>query len=80
MHIEHDNGIVKLELNNQFYSEESVSEALQEFSEFIDGSYCLQQGLIKLSLKPKTSRINSETLALEFCNYVLGLMKNRLVV
>ena len=64
-----------MKLNNKFYSREIVEMALKDFKEACDGK--ILDDSIKVELYPKGEAANLEE---EFCNYVLGLMKNRILV
>ena len=66
---------MKIRLNNKFYSKESVEEALKDFEEICKGNILSDD--IEVELKPKES---VKQLKEEFCNYVLGLMKNKMLV
>ena len=66
---------MKIKLNNQFYNEESVREALIDFKEICQGDFL--NNSIEVELEPKEE---VKQLKEEFCNYVLGLMKNKTLV
>jgi hypothetical protein len=66
---------MKIKLNKKFYNKEAVKEALQEFKEVCKGNVLNDE--IEVELKPKE---NIDLLEEEFCNYVLGLMKNKMLV
>ena len=69
---------VKILLNKDFYNIEIVRKAADEFKEF--GKFSVS-GRDKISILIESvdeSQIGS--IGYEFCNYVLGLMKNEAVV
>lgn len=66
---------MKIKLNNKFYNKEVIEEALNDFKEVCHGKILSED--IEVELKPKE---DVEQLKEEFCNYVLGLMKNKMLV
>ena len=66
---------MKIKLNNKFYNKEAVEEALDDFKEVCQGRILNEK--IEVELEPKEE---TENLQEEFCNYVLGLMKNNVMV
>lgn len=62
-----------IRLNKRLYSEDAVLEALKDFEEVCDGR--IVRDYIEVDLKQKEEF--DKPLDKEFCNYVLGLMKNR---
>ena len=66
---------MRIKLNNEFYNEESVREALKDFDGVCEGR--ILDDSIEVELEPKEE---TENLKEEFCNYVLGLMKNKTAV
>lgn len=64
---------MKIFLNNRLYSMEAVKEAAEDFNEICECDIISDK--IEIELVPKTDV--SEPVDKEFCNYVLGLMKNR---
>lgn len=64
-----------LKLNKKLYNKEAVKEAINEFSRICEGR--IVNDKIEVILKPKKK---TEHLEEEFCNYVLGLMKNKTLV
>ena len=67
---------VIIQLNKQFYDLNSVNESIQDFNEVCTGKIDdKSEHEIKVILMPKNEDI--ENLKYEFCNYVLGLMKNK---
>lgn len=63
---------VKISLNNKFYSKEAVKEALNDFKKVCKGRILNNNMEVELESKEKISLLEEE-----FCNYVLGLMKNK---
>ena len=69
---------IMFSLNEKFYKDEAVREALNDFKDICKGRMERdEQGNFKIILIPKKE---TEKLKEEFCNYVLGLMKNELLV
>ncbi len=65
--------MIKIKLNSKFYDKEVIEEALNDFGEVCSGKMT-DDGV---ELEPKEDVKNLEE---EFCNYVLGLMKNKTLV
>lgn len=92
--IENNKEIIKILLNKQFYSIDAVKEAIIDFEDICIGRIiddtALADGTIAVELEPKQETEsnhgtgqNMETYAQlegEFCNYVLGLMKNKALI
>ncbi|MAG50268.1 hypothetical protein CL621_01345 [archaeon] len=69
---------IAFSLNEKFYKKEAIKESLKDFKEVCEGKIERdEQGNFKIILIPKEE---TEKLKEEFCNYVLGLMKNELLV
>ncbi len=68
-------GKMKVKLNNKFYSRRIIEGALKDFKEVCDGK--ILNNSLEIELNPKE---NVDKLDDEFCNYVLGLMKNKNLV
>ena len=67
-------------LNKDFYNLEEIRNALEDFYEVCDGKiFEEEKHKIKIVLKPK-EHLMIEMLGHEFCNYSLGLMKNKTLV
>lgn len=66
---------MRIKLNKKFYNKEIVKEALDDFKKVCEGK--ILNDNIEVELEPKE---NVEMLREEFCNYVLGLMKNKVLV
>lgn len=64
-----------LRLNNKFYNKEAVKEALKDFKDICKGK--ILNDKMEIELKPEGVARKLEE---EFCNYVLGLMKNKNLV
>ncbi len=65
-----------IQLNKNFYNKEVVEQGLCDFKEVCDGKFLgvdLSADKLLIELVPKQ---DVEFLKEEFCNYVLGLMKN----
>jgi hypothetical protein len=66
---------MKIKLNKDFYDETVIEEALKDFKGVCNGKKLNDNIEIELEVKE-----NNENLKQEFCNYVLGLMKNKIMV
>jgi hypothetical protein len=66
---------IRIKLSNKFYRKEAVEEALRDFNEVCKGKIISNE--IEVELEPEE---NIENLKEAFCNYVLGLMKNKTLV
>ncbi|MCK5449252.1 HxsD-like protein [Candidatus Pacearchaeota archaeon] len=65
-------------LNLKFYNIDSIEESIEDFGEVCDIFFDKCSGEIKvISFDAETS---SEEIFREFCNYVLGVMKNNQVI
>ena len=69
---------IRIKLNKQFYDIGAVKECLNEFGQVCSGKITNKKA-IEIILKPK-DRPLANILGNEFCNYVLGLMKNKTIV
>jgi hypothetical protein len=69
----------KILLKKSFYDLNAVKEALEDFKEVCEGKIINKKSQIEINLKPKNKDFNN-ILRNEFCNYVLGLMKNKALV
>ena len=63
-------------LNKQFYSIDAIKEAITDFEEICIGR--IIDDTITVELEPKQETYTQ--LKGEFCNYVLGLMKNKMLI
>ncbi len=74
---------MRILLNSKFYNKNSVEEALKDFKGVCEGRIlnneptAINKKDIEVELKPKEEIKELEE---EFCNYVLGLMKNKMLV
>jgi hypothetical protein len=66
---------MKIKLNNRFYDRTAVEEALRDFKKVCEGR--ILNDKIEIELEPKEKL---DCLEEEFCNYVLGLMKNKSLI
>lgn len=67
-------------LNKNFYNIESIKNALEDFKDICCGELIYaENNYIKIVLKLKDKSM-IEILGDEFCNYSLGLMKNKMLV
>lgn len=62
-------------LNRKFYSIEAVKETLKDFRRVCKGRVLNDKIEIELCLREDTQQLKEE-----FCNYVLGMMKNKSLV
>ena len=61
-------------LSSSFYRLEAVRQALEDFREVCSGK--IREGAkMEIIIKPNDSS-DPKVIGLEFCNYVLGLMRN----
>ena len=66
---------IRLKLNNKFYNKKVIEETIDDFRETCKGKILNDNLEIELESKEKI-----ENLQEEFCNYVVGLMKNKILV
>ena len=68
---------VQITLNLEFYPKDKILKATQDFSDScwtqIEGD--AEKSLL-VTLTPKSDKIDLSTLGYEFCNYLLGIIKN----
>jgi hypothetical protein len=62
-----------VKLSNKFYSKESIEEAINAFEDICSGEIINNGFEVRLIQKKEID----EPLDKEFCNYVLGIMKNK---
>lgn len=77
--IEIEKNKIKIKLNKKFYDLNAVKESLKAFNKVCSGDIKKNKEIIKITLKPK-DKSQTNILGHEFCNYVLGLMKNKIIV
>ncbi len=65
---------MKVMLNNKLYSREAIEVALKDFEEICSGKILNGEIVVELESKEEIENIGEE-----FCNYVLGLMKNNML-
>jgi len=63
---------MKIILNKQFYSIEAIEETLNDFKDVCDGRILNDKIEVEIFPKEEVRQLKEE-----FCNYVLGLMKNK---
>jgi hypothetical protein len=66
---------MKIKLNKDFYNKQAIEEALNDFEGVCKGKILNEDMEVELQLKEENKNIKQE-----FCNYVLGLMKNKIMV
>jgi hypothetical protein len=64
---------IYITFNSKFYKKEAIEAALKDFIEVCEGK--ILNNKIDVELTPKQEI--KEPLKEEFCNYVLGMMKNK---
>lgn len=64
-------------LNRDLYNIDAIKESIKDFNKLLSAEIKEEKRHFKITIKPK---INSEDIKKEFCNYVLGVMKNRILV
>jgi len=65
---------VIIKLSNKFYTKQAIEKALKDYQELCDGK--IVDNSFKIKLVPKKEKESLQNLKEEFCNYVLGVMKN----
>ena len=66
-------------LNKRLYNQNAIKDSLLDFKEISEGEIKEDRENWLIVLKPKEENI-LDTIGYEFCNYVLGLMKNKMIV
>lgn len=79
MRVEKTKGRVVIILNKKFYDLNAIEESLHDFKQVCSGKIESAKKEIKIALMPKERKLNN-ALGYEFCNYILGLMKNKTLV
>ena len=69
----------KIVLKKSFYNLDTVKEALDDFKGVCEGKIIAKKNNIEVFLEAKNKNLE-KSLNNEFCNYVLGLMKNKALV
>jgi len=83
--------LIELKFNSRLYHTSIIETAIKDFGELLTGKIDIDKEYIMVSLKLREEQIdendqdmqhgiNLKELALEFYNYVLGLMKNEMIV
>lgn len=70
---------VNISLNKKFYSPTAVKDAADAFNDFFDCKIIEEKNNIRALLNLKVKE-DHQKIADEFCNYILGLMKNQALV
>ncbi|MCK5282311.1 MAG: HxsD-like protein [Nanoarchaeota archaeon] len=65
---------VIVNLNNQFYTKELIQNSIRDFNNVCSAQLEENKDYFLVILRPKEN-IPTKKIALEFCNYCLGLMK-----
>jgi len=79
MKINREENEISIFLSSKLYDLQIIKEVLADFKEVCEGHIEESNLRIKIVLKPKEKDI-LDVIGYEFCNYVLGLMKNKLLV
>ena len=66
---------LKIKLNKDFYDPDAIQEALDKFADICSGTILNKDIEVVLYNEHGVPMIKEE-----FCNYVIGLMKNKLTV
>jgi hypothetical protein len=66
-----------IKFNSKFYDLDSIKESINDFKEICSGEAVNKNMEIIVTLNPRQDTPNLKN---EFCNYVLGLMKNKCLV
>ena len=66
---------IRIKLNKAFYDLSAIKDSLSDFKNVSEGSVEDPEGIVVI-LKPKAN-FSEEEISAEFCNYVLGIMKNK---
>jgi hypothetical protein len=74
--IDEENKEVKVELNKDFYDIESITKGKEDYKDICEVGLEEDTNKISIKLKPK-KELNLKVLGMEFCNYVLGIMKSK---
>jgi len=69
---------IRISLNKEFYSVDSVKEAIKKFARITNGKITVKKD-IHITLHPKDKKLVG-ILGYEFSNYVLSIMKNKNLV
>ena len=69
---------IRIKLNKDFYDINAIKDALSDFKKVCEGRVEDSEGVVVI-LRPK-EKVSKEELSSEFCNYVLGMMKNKAYV
>ena len=73
-------GEICISLNKKFYEIKIIKNSLADFKEVCKGKIKKHEGKdIIIMLKPLEIKM-TDCLGHEFCNYALGLMKNKIIV
>ncbi len=77
--IDQDKNIVKIKLNLDFYSVEDLLAATNDFLDLgqINMAVDDRNNNIIITISPKEAEDRLDIIGYEFCNYVLGMIKNR---
>ena len=70
----------EFEFNKEFYDLITIKNTIKDFKDVADISFEDKKDRIKIIIKSKDKEVSNEELYLEFRNYVLGMMKNKMVM
>lgn len=69
----------RISLNKKFYDAEAIANSLNDFKKVCRGRIISKKSRIDIILQPYNKML-MDRIGYEFCNYVLGLMKNKFMV
>ena len=68
----------EFKFSKEFYNLESIKNAINDYKEIADIKLSDEDKSIKININSKDEEFSNEILRLEFRNYVLGLMENKI--
>ena len=75
-----NNRKIKLLLNKNFYKEEAIKEAIEKFKEICNIYLKKDISSFEITLSSNSEHLLEKNIELEFSNYVIVAMKNKLLV
>ena len=76
MDVEKNSEGVSVKLNSKLYSLTALKKSLADFGDVCTGEVVNKENVFVVKLNPKNQEIDAVNLAHEFCNYVVGIMKD----
>lgn len=77
--VSEDKNEIQIVLKKEFYNGNTIREAISDFRDLCSSEINESEEDVKILLKPNEKE-DLEDLGYEFSNYVLGLMKNQLLI